>query len=537
MYEIELKFAIVGSSPRIVQTLQALAPLEDCVYHITACPDTGRLSDAATGNGSAVIFGSEVSARDIEVTLQRWQEEARSGNAVPLTVAIAVPGHLDLPAGLCRRLDQLWMIGADEDAAVLQACFEKLARLMKEREDARKQAICFQTLIDSSQDLIWFKDVSGRHLIVNDQFCRFVRKSKAQIYKQGHCYIWNASKEDEQVCLESDRKIMLGRKTLKFEEQVHTNDGDYIIQSDKSPLIDEGTIFGTCGIGKNVTAEKNLERKLQTILDNIPFAVAVVSNSEILTYKNKMFDTFFPQAANLLGQPASYLKQLLHFPANLAEGETVQMEAVGPEEESIWFSYSERQILDAFDFEAEKMLVIQDITAAVRLERQKEQLAYTDYLTGLSNRRGLLRALENESDTSGLTVILLDLDDFKQINDSFGHGLGDEVLQEFANLLKKVFMADFVVRYGGDEFLVVTRLDTKESIRAKMDSLLWEAAHTVFGGGKINGISVSCGISGGDTVQGRSIEELIESSDHAMYHIKRHGKNGYWFYDDMTEEG
>lgn len=265
--------------------------------------------------------------------------------------------------------------------------------------------------------------------------------------------------------------------------------------------------------------------------------MAVVSNADILTYKNRMFDTFFPQAVGLLGQTGSDLKRLLHFPENLKEGESVPLEMTGSDEEPVWFSYSERQILDAFDSRVEKMLVIQDITAAVRLEQQKEQLAYTDYLTGLSNRRGLLRALENENDTGGLTVILLDVDNFKQINDTLGHGLGDAVLQEFAALLKKVFVADYVVRYGGDEFLVVTRLDTREGIRVKMDSLLREAAHAVFGGGKVHGISASCGISGGDAARGCSIEELIERSDHAMYHIKRHGKSGYCFYDDMTKEG
>lgn len=527
MYKIELNFTIVSKNPRIARVLRSIPPLEDCEYRFFTCPD----SDGLAAVSDAVIFGSDVPAGDIEKALGRWQEEA------PLTAVIAAAGQPGLPGALCRRLDCLWTVDACEDETALTACFEKLALRMKERADAHKQAICFQTLIDSSPDLIWFKDVDGRHLIVNDQFCRFVKKSKAQIYKQGHCYIWNASEADEQVCLDSDRKIMQGRKTQKFEEQVHTNDGDYIIQSDKSPLMDGDTIFGTCGIGKNVTAEKNLERKLQTILDNIPFAVAVVSNADVLTYKNRMFDTFFPQAAGLLGQPASGLKRLLHLPEHLKEGESVPVEMVGPDEEPVWFSYSERQILDAFDSKVEKMLVVQDITAAVRLEQQKEQQAYTDYLTGLSNRRGLLRALESERGTSGLTVILLDVDNFKQINDTLGHSLGDAVLRGFAALLNKVFVADYVVRYGGDEFLVMTRLDTKESIRAKMDSLLREAAHTVFGGGKINGISVSCGISGGDAAQGRTVEELIERSDHAMYHIKRHGKNGYCFYDDIAEEG
>ena len=184
---------------------------------------------------------------------------------------------------------------------------------------------------------------------------------------------------------------MLGRKTQKFEEQVHTNGGDYIIQSYKSPLMEQGEIFGTCGIGKNITNERNLEKKLQTILDHIPFAIAVVSKEEILTYKNKMFDTCFPEAVAYLGRDVTQLKKQLRFPESIREGEIAEIEIPVFDAEPIWFSYCEKKILDAFDLQIEKMLILQDITVNKKLERQKERMAFTDYLTGLSNRRGMLR--------------------------------------------------------------------------------------------------------------------------------------------------
>ena len=238
-------------------------------------------------------------------------------------------------------------------------------------------------------------------MIVNDEFCRFVNKSKDQIYKQGHCYIWNASKEDEKVCLESDQQIMLERVTQKFEEQVHSNGEDYIIQSYKSPLTEQGEIFGTCGIGQNITNERNLEKKLQMILDHLPFAVAVASKEEILTYKNRLFDIYFPETVDFFGKSLSDLKECLHLPENVDEGETVELKIHLDDDQPVWLSYHERKILDAFDLQIEKMLVIQDITANKKLEKQKEQVACTDFLTGLSNRRGMLRSMAN--DISGLT--------------------------------------------------------------------------------------------------------------------------------------
>lgn len=537
MYEEEFEFLIVSRNPWIEQVLMGVEPMEDCTYHFAAYTNFEDFYKEPVKKNTAVIIDSEMASEQMEEAVSYWAKQKEDGGEIPKTAVIFLMGQPGKPAGWYQKIDYIWMMSAESDAEALKAYFVKLASEMKERADAGKQAICFQTLIDSSKDLVWFKDVSGRHLIVNDEFCRFVNKSKEQIYKQGHCYIWNASEEDEKVCLDSDQEIMRGGKTRKFEEQVHTNSGNYIIQSYKSPLTEQGEIFGTCGIGRNITNERNMEKKLQTILDHIPFAVAVVSKEDVITYKNKMFDIYFPEAASCLGKDGSHLKRQLHFPEYLKEGETAEIEMQGSDMEPVWFSYCEKKILDAFDSQIEKMLVVQDITINKKVEIQKARMAYTDYLTGLSNRRGMLTMLESESDMNGLTFILLDIDNFKKVNDNFGHGVGDEVLKKFAGVLKKVFVADFVIRYGGDEFLIITRLDKKDSIRAKMDSLLLETENIIYGDGKQRGIHVSCGISVGAAPDRHTAEELIEMSDEAMYYIKKHGKHGYCFSDEMTGRG
>lgn len=536
MYTEKFEFLIASKNLRIEQALREVEPLEDTVYHFTTYPGREEACRERAWHNTAVIIDGSSVTEQMKVTVGRWAQERENGKEVPFTAVIIQQGRTELTSGCCRKVDHIWMIDTPEDTEALKSYFATLVSEMKEKADAAKQAICFRTLIDSARDLIWFKDVDGRHLIVNDEFCRFVNKNKGQIYKQGHCYIWNASKEDEKVCLESDREIMLGRETRKFEEQVHTNGEDYIIQSYKSPLIQRGEIFGTCGIGQNITSERNLEKKLQVILDHIPFAVAVVSKEGILNYKNRMFDTCFPEASGCLGKNVSDLKRQLHFPEHLEEGETVELEIQVGDEEPIWLSYCEKMILDAFDLQVEKMLVLQDITANKKLEIQKDQMACTDYLTGLSNRRGMLRTLENENDLSGLTVILIDIDDFKLINDSFGHGVGDEVLQKFAKVLKKVFVADMVIRYGGDEFLVITRLYEREVICAKLESLLAKAEDIVYGDASQGGISVSSGISVRAEAGRHTIEDLIRMSDEAMYYIKKHGKHGYCFYDERKRD-
>ena len=215
---------------------------------------------------------------------------------------------------------------------------------------------------------------------------------------------------------------------------------------------------------------------------------------------------------------------------------TVELKIHLDDDQPVWLSYHERKILDAFDLQIEKMLVIQDITANKKLEKQKEQVACTDFLTGLSNRRGMLRSMAN--DISGLTVIMIDIDDFKSINDSFGHRIGDEVLKEVATAIKKVFLADVLVRYGGDEFLIITRLHERDVIGAKIEKLMSRLKEITYGNeeSQKRGVSISAGVSAKAKTGRHTIENLIEMSDEAMYHIKKHGKQGYSFYDERTKD-
>jgi diguanylate cyclase (GGDEF)-like protein len=100
-----------------------------------------------------------------------------------------------------------------------------------------------------------------------------------------------------------------------------------------------------------------------------------------------------------------------------------------------------------------------------------QELVDRDSLTGLSNRRAL-PALLRESFKEGATVLFFDLNDFKEINDSYGHQAGDECLKRFARALQACFRPeDAVIRYAGDEFVVIARADTPGEIQQRIDTL------------------------------------------------------------------
>jgi len=155
-----------------------------------------------------------------------------------------------------------------------------------------------------------------------------------------------------------------------------------------------------------------------------------------------------------------------------------------------------------------------------------EHESFVDDLTGLYNRRYLRRWIKTELARCKrynlpLSLALLDLDNFKQINDIKGHLAGDNVLIQFSQFLKeKVRAADMVVRYGGDEFIIIFPNTKIEQAKAVMQRILNKAKRKNFNS---HSLSASCGISSYPD-DGAMWESLFQTADRRMYQIKRTNK-------------
>lgn len=160
-----------------------------------------------------------------------------------------------------------------------------------------------------------------------------------------------------------------------------------------------------------------------------------------------------------------------------------------------------------------------------------EQRATTDPLTGLANRRRVLELLEHEAlrhqrHALPLSVLVIDVDHFKQINDTWGHAAGDRVLQSLARLLSMgVRKSDLVARYGGEEFLLVLMEAGGDGALTVAEHLRQQVAELAIGvtEGQSAAITISIGIA---TLQdGESIQALIDRADRALYRAKHEGRN------------
>jgi diguanylate cyclase (GGDEF)-like protein len=160
-----------------------------------------------------------------------------------------------------------------------------------------------------------------------------------------------------------------------------------------------------------------------------------------------------------------------------------------------------------------------------------------DKLTRLYNRDYLFEVFSqmkarSDRNKTKLALFFLDLDGFKQINDTYGHKAGDEVLIETAKRLKKIFRkSDIIVRLGGDEFVVLVENTTYENCKIIANKVIKEITKEI---NIDNKISVKVGTSIGIAIypnNAYNIEELIKKADEAMYFSKRRGKGIYTFYN------
>ncbi len=173
--------------------------------------------------------------------------------------------------------------------------------------------------------------------------------------------------------------------------------------------------------------------------------------------------------------------------------------------------------------------------ANTRLER----LARTDGLTGLDNYRSFREQLavlasDARQNRTDLSVVLLDVDKFKNFNDSFGHPAGDEVLRQIASILRSSVRrtGDIVARYGGEEFVIVLPGANKEiaervaeTARANIEQSTWE----------LRAITASMGIATLGT-ECPTDDDLILKSDEALYHSKEAGRNRVTHFGDMPRK-
>ncbi|MBF0382656.1 MAG: GGDEF domain-containing protein, partial [Magnetococcales bacterium] len=183
-------------------------------------------------------------------------------------------------------------------------------------------------------------------------------------------------------------------------------------------------------------------------------------------------------------------------------------------------------------------ILIRDVTEEKQLEKELRKMSFTDKLTGLYNRRHMEDILSKEFIRSrryklDMSLIFFDVDHFKKFNDTYGHDMGDRVLEELGKAVDNKFRdPDIPCRYGGEEFCVIMpntndtgAMIAAEKLRKKVESL------------DIDGVSVTItiGVASYPLSESKTPEELLKAADMALYRGKAGGRNRVVSWHDVKD--
>lgn len=199
-----------------------------------------------------------------------------------------------------------------------------------------------------------------------------------------------------------------------------------------------------------------------------------------------------------------------------------------------WWSLSGRPVRDAYGRRVGYRGVMSDVTVAKEAQAHVAYLAHHDPLTGLANRAHFSAGVQADLDYGGerkVSVLAIDLDGFKAVNDRFGHPVGDALLVALAKRLRVVTAADGVVaRLGGDQFAVATCSLDSDALEALCRRLNEALARAVRIGAHDIAVGASIGVAVGPD-DGRTVDELLRNADSALCRAKREGRGQFRFFE------
>jgi diguanylate cyclase (GGDEF)-like protein len=279
---------------------------------------------------------------------------------------------------------------------------------------------------------------------------------------------------------------------------------------------------------------------LLRLADALPSGVLHVDRDGAVVYANTRLHrvvgvglsaTFAEQMSTVVADDRAFLEAELF--GVLADGRDADLEVRLhlPDQPKMRFcSIAIRVLTDADSVPVGAVLCIDDVTEASALRAELEIRATVDHLTGCLNRAAVLHELDvavarHADHSPGTAVVFLDLDGFKEINDTFGHTTGDQLLVSAANRLRTAMRSiDVIGRLGGDEFIVVLpvvrSIDEATRIGMRLTEALSQPVDIV--GGLPTRIRSSIGVAWTDAV-GVTSETLTAAADRAMYESKRVG--------------
>lgn len=413
--------------------------------------------------------------------------------------------------------------------------------------------------------IVAITDRTGRITYVNQQFCDISKYSQEELIGRTHAVV-NSGYQPRGFFAEMWRTISHGRR-WRGEICNRAKDGSlYWVDTTIVPLLGENQrIDGYVSIRFDVTARKhaemsvedevkhrrNAETLLRDVLETVPDAIAAFDSSDRLQFFNSAYRKFYPRLSEAMIEGALF-EDLLRL--GVERGQFVVPD--NPDQRSQWIGtrveahlhpgkpFTQQlaggrwlQVQERRSATGHLVGVGTDVTALKNAEKELRLQSQRDPLTGLYNRAVLLERLSRQmvrAKNSGRqsALLLLDLDGFKDINDTRGHHFGDRLLVAVAQRLKACLRAtDTIVRLGGDEFAVILPKLSDDAALERLVKRVTTALREVLA---FDGVTVQPSTSIGISVfprDARDPRDLLKCADLALYYAKAQGRDRYAYFD------
>ena len=447
-------------------------------------------------------------------------------------------------------------------AALLMLVVVLVRREMRARERSAETAFdtaeMLRLVIDTIPQRIFWKDLRMRYLGCNTLFAQDAGwRSAADIVGRTDADLYGA--DDAARFAAADAKVIAdGAPLLDYEEAYASQGGQARLRMSKVPLHDaKGQVIGILGAYEDVTARKTADqllairgKALESSVNGI-FITGSPDTGSLVEYANPAIEAITGYAASeLVGSNCRMLQGkdtaqpgIADLRLAMSEGRpcNVILRNYRKNGALFWNDLTVAPVRSEGGLITHHIGIVNDITERARYQEELEHEANFDALTGLPNRNLLADRLERmlahaKRARERLAVVMLDLDNFKLVNDSMGHHAGDALLVQIAVRLKEAMrVQDTVARYAGDEFvLLLGNCSHDEAVSSFMSRVLAAMSEPLTIAE--NRLSVTCSL--GISIypdDGTDAATLMRHADLALYRAKQNGRNSFEFFEpDMS---
>ncbi len=435
-------------------------------------------------------------------------------------------------------------------AIVMRGTIQDITERKRTEADLRQSEELLQLFIRHAPASLAMFDRDMRYIAVSRRWCDDFNLRGSDILGRSHYEIFP---EMPPHWLTVHRRALGGETIKSDEDRFERSDGSVqFLRWEVRPwLTGTGALGGIIIFTEDITARKRSESHMQlaaSVFTHASEGIVISGSTGVILDVNEAFTRITGYSRDeAIGQRTSLLRSGRHskeFYANMWR----DLIESGHWSGEIWNRRKDGRVFpemltitavrDSTGNTQQYVALFSDITSAKEHQKELQHAALYDLLTGLPNRVHLRDRLHHamaqaERRGSTLAVVCLDLDNFKSINDGYGHTVGDELLTTVAHRMKSTMQHDdTLARLGGDEFIAVLRdFDNPDQCLPVVMALLEAASQPVLIGGVSLQLSASAGIACYPQAEDVDADQLLRQATQALYQSKISGKNRYHLYD------